>query len=57
MRLDQLEHGLILNTPTEGYVRTPGLHMSDLYGSLYKGLNPKRTTSETQTATPFPSTN
>lgn len=26
----------------EGYVRSPGLHMSDIYNSLYKKLDPKR---------------
>lgn len=42
MHIQPIEHGLILNQPTEGYVRTPGLHMSDIYNSLYKGLDPKR---------------
>ena len=42
MHLEPIEHGLILSAPSEGYVRSPGLHMSDLYGSLYKHLNPKR---------------
>lgn len=42
MKIDEIDHGLILSAPTEGYVRTPGLHMSDIYDSLYKGLNPKR---------------
>jgi hypothetical protein len=38
----EIDHGLDLNVPTEGYVRTPGLHMSDIYNSLYKDLDPKR---------------
>lgn len=42
MNIIPFEHGLELDTPTEGYVRTPGLHMSDIYGSLYKELDPKR---------------
>lgn len=54
MRLDELDHGLILNAPAEGYVRTPGLHMSDLYGSLYKGLNPKRYDKRDADGNPLP---
>lgn len=42
MRIDPLDHGLILNAPTEGYVRTPGLHISELYNSLYADLEPAR---------------
>lgn len=42
MTIEPIEHGLILNQPAEGYVRSPGLHMSDIYGALYKGINPKR---------------
>lgn len=42
MRIVPIAHGLDLNKPTEGYVRTPGLHMSDIYGSLFKKLDPKR---------------
>lgn len=42
MIITEVEHGLDLSTPTEGYVRTPGLHMSDIYNSLYKELEPKR---------------
>jgi len=37
-----VDHGLEIGAPTEGYVRTPGLHMSDIYNSLYKDLDPKR---------------
>ncbi len=42
MRITPFEHGLNLAQPSEGYVRTPGLHMSDIYGSLYKSIDPKR---------------
>lgn len=42
MRIRELEHGLNLAQPSEGYVRSEGLHMSDLYGSLYQALEPKR---------------
>ena len=54
MRLDQIDHGFIFNAPTEGYVRTPGLHMSDLYSSLYKGLNPKRYDKRDAAGNPLP---
>jgi len=54
VRLDQIDHGFIFNAPTEGYVRTPGLHMSDLYGSLYKGLNPKRYDKRDAEGNPLP---
>lgn len=36
------DHGLVLDAPTEDYVRSPGLHVSEIYGSLYKELEPKR---------------
>lgn len=42
MRITEFPHGLTLAAPTEGYLRTPGLHASDLYGSFYRALDPKR---------------
>lgn len=42
MTVVPIEHGLHLAEPTAGYVRTPGRHASDLYGSLFKTLDPKR---------------
>lgn len=42
MKIAPFDHQLRLNVPTAGYVRTPGLHMSDIYGSLYAELDPKR---------------
>ncbi len=43
MRVDEItNHGLDLSTPTPGYVRTPGLHMSAIYNALFKELEPKR---------------
>lgn len=54
MRLESIDHGLILSAPTEGYVRSPGLHMSDLYGSLYKKLNPKRYDKRNAEGQPLP---
>lgn len=54
MILTPIEHNLVLAAPTEGYVRTPGLHMSDIYSSLYKGLNPKRYDKRDKDGTPLP---
>ena len=54
MRIDSIDHGLILAAPTEGYERTAGLHMSDLYGSLYKKLNPKRYDKRDKDGNPLP---
>lgn len=54
MIIQPIEHGLILAAPTEGYVRTPGLHMSDIYNSLYKGLDPKRFDKRDADGNPLP---
>jgi hypothetical protein len=44
MKITPVPHGLedILGGNAPDFVRTPGLHMSDLYGSLYKYLEPDR---------------
>ncbi len=42
MKVTEFDHGLILSAHTAGYVRSTGLHMSDIYNSLYKGIDPKR---------------
>lgn len=42
MIVTEIDHNLVLAAPTEGYVRTEGLHMSDLYNSLYQSLEPRR---------------
>lgn len=42
MKVEEIDHGLDLNKPTLGYVRTPGLHMSEIYNALYKKLEPAR---------------
>ena len=40
MIVTPIEHGLdLLKSPL---VRSPGVHASDIYGSLFKGLDPKR---------------
>lgn len=42
MRIREIAHGLELGKPADGYVRTPGLHASDLYGAFYRDFDPKR---------------
>ncbi len=42
MRLKEIPHGLTLAAPTEGYVRSPGLHASDLYNDYFKDFDPDR---------------
>ncbi len=42
MKVTRVEHGLVLARNKEGFVRSPGLHMSDLYGSYFKLIQPKR---------------
>ncbi len=42
MKIVEIAHGLTLNKPTDGYVRSEGVHMSTLYNSLYAELEPKR---------------
>jgi hypothetical protein len=54
MLIESLDHGLQLAAPTEGYVRTLGLHMSDIYNDLYKGLNPKRYDKRDKDGNPLP---
>lgn len=42
MKVTPIDHGLTLAANNAGFVRSPGLHMSDIYTSLYKELDPKR---------------
>lgn len=42
MKITEIDHGLALNQPAPGYVRSPGLHMSDIYNSLYEEMEPSR---------------
>jgi hypothetical protein len=42
MKIQELDHGLTLNKPAEDYVRSPGLHMSEIYNSLFEELEPAR---------------
>lgn len=55
MRVIEIPHGLVLCQPTEGYVRSAGLHASDIYNALYKKLDPARydKKDEDGNATPF----
>lgn len=42
MRVREFEHGLVLAQNAPDFVRSSGLHMSDIYNSLYKKLDPAR---------------
>ena len=42
MRVREFDHGLDIACNAPDYVRSPGLHVSDIYGSMYKSLDPKR---------------
>lgn len=54
MKITPFQHQLDLGKPTEGYVRTPGLHMSDLYNSLHRALDPKRYDKRGKDGKPLP---
>jgi hypothetical protein len=54
VKITAIEHGLELAKPTEGYARTPGLHMSDIYGDLFKLLDPKRYDKRDAKGNPLP---
>ncbi len=42
MEITRVDCDLDLSKPTEGYVRTPGLHMSEIYNSLYAEMYPDK---------------
>lgn len=42
MKVREIPHGLIFGANDADYVRSAGLHASDLYGALYKKLQPDR---------------
>ncbi len=50
----EFDHGLVLASPSEGYVRSPGLHASTLYGSLYRDLEPAKYDKRLPDGTPVP---
>ncbi len=54
MQITEVAHGLELSKATVGYVRSPGLHMSDIYGALYKKLMPKRYDKRDADGNPLP---
>lgn len=47
-------HNIELAAPTPGYVRTKGLHMSDIYGSLAKKMDPDRFDKKDKDGNPTP---
>ncbi len=47
MRFKEIPHDLVLAKNEPGYIRSPGLHMSDCYGSYFKELDPKRYAKKT----------
>lgn len=42
MHITPIDHGLTLAANAPGYVRSPGLHMSDIYNALYAKLDKAR---------------
>ena len=54
MKLTEIDHGLDLAKPSAGYVRSPGLHMSDIYNDLYRELNPARYDKRDKDGNPLP---
>src|SRR3990167_1878767 len=54
MLVTEIDHGLVLAAPTAGYVRTPGLHASDLYGAYYQAYDPKRYNKRDADGNPLP---
>lgn len=54
MKCREFLHGLDLMTPTEGYKRTPGLHISEVYNDLYRKLDPKRYDKRDKDGKPLP---
>lgn len=54
MKVTEFEHGLTLAAPADGYVRSPGLHMSEIYGSLFKERDPERYDKKDKKGNPVP---
>lgn len=54
MIITPIAHGFELARNTEGYVRSPGRHMSDLYGAYYKALEPNRFDKRDKQGNPLP---
>lgn len=49
-----LEMDLVLAANTQGFVRTPGVHMSDIYNDLFKHLEPDRFDKRDAEGKPLP---
>jgi hypothetical protein len=54
MIVTPFEHSLVLAASTPGYVRSPGLHASALYGAFYQALDPKRYDKRDKDGEPLP---
>jgi hypothetical protein len=54
LKVTEFEHGLTLAAPAEGYVRSPGLHMSEIYGSLFKERDPEKFDKRDKDGNPLP---
>lgn len=54
MIVTEFPHGLTLAAPSPGYVRSPGLHASDIYGAFYKSIDPKRYDKRDDEGNPTP---
>lgn len=54
MLVKSFPHNLNLAQPASGYHRSPGLHMSDIYGSLAKKLKPKTYDKRDKDGNPIP---
>jgi len=54
MLVSPVTHALELAKPTDGYLRTPGRHMSDIYNEWYKERDPKRYDKRLEDGTPEP---
>jgi hypothetical protein len=42
MKIKTIDHGLDLAANADGFVRSKGLHMSDLYGDYYRSADPEK---------------
>lgn len=54
MLITPIHHGFELAQSAPGYVRSPGRHMSDLYGAYYKALEPQRFDKRDKHGNPLP---
>lgn len=52
MKVRQFKHGLSLAGNAPDYARSPGLHISDIYNSLFKSIDPARYDKHNEDGTP-----